>query len=46
LKTNNDKKLLLNKKIIARLEERELKNVKGGGFPFVGYNPSPTDDCP
>ena len=35
MKNKSKKKLELNKKTIARLEERELQKVKGGGHIYV-----------
>ncbi|MFC2141265.1 class I lanthipeptide [Acidobacteriota bacterium] len=40
-----DKKLTLNKKILARLENAEMKVSKAGGTPWVD-NPTTPVPCP
>ena len=43
---NLGKKLVLNKKILARLENAEMKVAKTGGTPWVDYQTTPVQQCP
>jgi hypothetical protein len=40
-----DKKLVLNKKTLARLENAEMKAAKAGGYPWVDKDTTP-ELCP
>jgi hypothetical protein len=41
-----DKKLVLNKKTLARLGNGEMKVAKAGANPWVDYQTTPVQQCP
>ena len=41
-----NKKLVLNKKTLARLENVEMKMAKAGGTPWVDNQTTPVQQCP